>query len=606
MNPSELSPTKQALLALKQMQAKLEALEQAKSEPIAVVGMGCRFPGGVDTPAAFWQLLRQGKSGITEVPPDRWDINTYDNPASNSLGTIRNRHGGFVSHLREFDAKFFRISPREAISLDPQQRLLLEVSWEALEQGAISPDTIVGSQTGVFIGICSTDYWHRLLNRNSTDIDAYLTTGNTHSMASGRLSYTFGLTGPSLSVDTACSSSLVALHLACQSLRNQECHTALVGGVNRIISPKTSINFSAARMLSATGYCQAFDAEADGFVRSEGCGVVVLKPLQDAIAVGDNIQAIIRGSAINQDGQTGGLTVPNGASQAAVIRQALQNSRLSPQDIDYIETNGTGTAVGDLIEAEALGAVFQNSHQTPLPIGAVKTNIGHLEAAAGIASLIKVILALQHHQIPPNLHFNQPNPQINWQQLSLQVPTTLMPWPETPRPIAGVSAFGFSGTNAHVVLEGCGEWGVGSRETIPTFSSTNYYLFTLSAKTQSALHKLVQRYLQFMTTHPQVSLTDLCWTAYFGRSHFQYRLAFVVNSLEQLQQQLAAYQSTGKLTQMTIDPLADTVLVNLAQRYLEGETIDDAALKRFNPGKKISLPLYPFERQTYWMETDEI
>ncbi|MBF2022301.1 MAG: type I polyketide synthase [Hydrococcus sp. C42_A2020_068] len=561
--PENLSPTKRALLALKQMQAKLEALERAQNEPIAIIGMGCRFPGGADNPEAFWQLLRDGVDAITEVPSDRWNINTYYDSNPDTPGKICNRYGGFVPHLQEFDAQFFRMAPREALSLDPQQRLLLEVSWEALENAGLAPDKLMGSQTGVFIGICSTDYWHRLLSRKPTEIDAYLTTGNTHSMASGRLSYIFGFNGPSLSIDTACSSSLVAVHLACQSLRNQECNLALAGGVNRILAPEASINFSKAKMLSSDGRCKTFDASADGFVRAEGCGAIVLKRLSDAVAAGDNIFALICGSAVNQDGRTSGLTVPNGLSQQAAIEQALKNSRIEPHQIDYIETHGTGTALGDPIEIGAIGEVFgkERSSDRPLIIGSVKTNIGHLEAAAGIASLIKVVLALQNEEIPPNLHFQVPNPHINWKELPIKVPTQRISWLRGEKPrLAGVSSFGFNGTNAHVVVRESGVVGAGLSENSRNLATVNLknpplqksevierplHLLTLSAKNEKALRELAQRYAIFLESHPFLEIGDICFTANTGRSHFDYRLGIIASSVAQLREKLANF-TTGQ------------------------------------------------------------
>jgi acyl transferase domain-containing protein len=548
-----LSPTKQALLALKQMQQKLADLEQAKYEPIAVVGMGCRFPGG-DNPDAYWQLLENNVDAITEVPPQHWDAKAYYDPNPSALGKICTPYGGFVPNLQEFDASFFRIAPREAISLDPQQRLLLEVTWEALENAAIAADKIQGSQTGVFIGICGIDYWHQLLNRHQTTIDAYLTTGNTHSLASGRLSYFLGLTGSSISVDTACSSSLVAVHLAIQSLRQKECNLAIAGGVNRIVSPQASINFSQARMLSPQGRCHTFDAAANGFVRAEGCGVVVLKRLSDAIQDRDRILALLKGSAVNQDGRTSGITAPSSLSQQAVIRQALVNSRVEAQDINYIETHGTGTALGDAIEVEALSAVFTS----PIILGAVKTNIGHCEGASGIASLIKVILALEHETIPANLHFNQPNPQINWQKLPFELPKNNIPWSKSDKlRLAGVSAFGFSGTNTHVIVQESGvrsqelgvrsqELGVRSQESRRQgrddfdLEQTQEYLFTLSATTEKALGDLVQRYREYLVSHASVSIKDICLTTNTGRSHFKYRLAIITESVANLQQKLEA------------------------------------------------------------------
>ena len=335
-----------ALQAIEKLQGKLSDVEAAKTEPIAIVGMGCRFPGGASSPADFWRLLHEGRDAITQVPSDRWDADAYYDSDASTPGKIVTRNGGFVENLQDFDADFFGISPREAVSLDPQQRLLLEVSWEAMEHGGMVPDEWSGRPVGIFAGVSSNDYSQYLAERSETEIDAYLATGNSHSVIAGRLSYTLGFTGPSLSVDTACSSSLVAVHLACQSLRNQECEVALAGGVNRILAPEFSINFSKAHMRSPDGRCKTFDASADGFARGEGCGVVVLKRLSDALAQGDNVLALVRGSAVNQDGRSGGLTVPNGPSQQNVIRQALANANVKPEQVGYIEAHGTGTALG--------------------------------------------------------------------------------------------------------------------------------------------------------------------------------------------------------------------------------------------------------------------
>jgi acyl transferase domain-containing protein len=609
-----LSPTKRALLALKQMQAKLEALENSKSEPIAIIGMGCRFPGGVDGPETFWQLLCSGTDAITEVPPQHWQIDDY------YPQQICSRKGGFVPHLKEFDAQFFRIAPREAMSLDPQQRLLLEVSWEALENAAIAPDSLRGSATGVFLGICSIDYWHQLLSRDKSTIDAYLTTGNTHSVAAGRLSYTLGLTGPAIAVDTACSSSLVAVHLASQSLRDRECNLALAGGVNRLISPEISINFSQAKMLSPTGFCHSFDAKADGFVRSEGCGVIVVKRLSDAISSGDRILAVISGSAVNQDGCTSGLTAPNGLSQQAVIRQALAKSKIEPSQIDYLETHGTGTALGDPIEVNALGEVFGKREQ-PLIIGSVKTNIGHTEAAAGIASLIKTVLSLQYQKIPPHLHFQQPNPQINWDKLPIQVATEMIPWLNGKKTrIAGVSAFGFSGTNAHVVIQESGLERIDDKEKSRRGEGEkDLYLFVLSAKNEQALKDLVQRYLEFFKSNNDYSLENICFTASVGRSHFNHRLAILTTSLLELQHQLTAFLReeiksgvwSGKVAKQVeteviqLNPNEFTTeksLVEIAQLYVSGKTLDWFSFYPNSGYSKVALPTYPFQRQTYWYQ----
>ncbi len=666
----ELSPTKKALLALKQMQSKLEALEQAKHEPIAIVGIGCRFPGA-DNPEEFWQLLQNGKDAIVETPAERWDKSDYYAQKPNTPGKICTTYGGFVPHLKEFDASFFRIAPREAVSLDPQQRLLLEVSWEALENAAIPADKVRGSQTGVFIGVSAIDYWHQLLSRNKTEIDAYLTTGNTHSLASGRISHFFDFTSTSISLDTACSSSLVAVHLAIKSLRDRECNMALAGGVNRLISPKVSINFSQAKMLSSDGRCKTFDAGANGFVRSEGCGIVVLKRLSDAIADGDNIRAILLGSATNQDGRTSSITTPNSLSQQAVIEQALANSKVEPSQISYLETHGTGTSLGDAIELEALSKVFQDNEQ--LILGAVKTNIGHLESAAGIASLIKTVLALENQFIPPNLHLNQPNSNVEWQNLPFKLPEKPINWNKSTQPrIAGVSSFGFSGTNAHVVVK---EADVLVREDGEMErkgdGEKDLQLFTLSARNQKALFQLAADYISYLELHPDVLIEDICYTVNVGRSHFNHRIALIVTSVAELQAKLVQYttqettselwQSKANLNQKPklalivsaqvsseLKKLAESLIENpfvssdtanvywqidnlqtipnnnqkiiilsqikpdlnnwqiiisgLAQLYVLGVNINWKALSKNCSGKKISLPTYPFQRQSYWLD----
>ncbi|MBW4594598.1 MAG: SDR family NAD(P)-dependent oxidoreductase [Brasilonema angustatum HA4187-MV1] len=528
---------KDALVKLEKMQNQLTSMEQAKTEPLAIIGMGCRFPTGADTPEAFWQLLRNGVDGITDIPPERWDINAYDGRDPNQPGKIYARGASFLNQVDEFDADFFGISPREANSIDPQQRLLLEVSWEAIERAGISPARLQGSKTGVFVGVMNQDYAH--LTYDPTLVDTYTAAGNAISFASGRLSYFLGLQGPSITLDTSCSSSLVTVHLASQSLRNGECDLALAGGVNLIISPVTSAIECKAGMLSPDNRCKTFDATANGFVRGEGCGVILLKRLSAAIADGDRILAIIRGSAVNHDGRSSGLTVPNQLAQEAVIHQALENAKIAPNAVSYVETHGTGTALGDPLEVSALGAVFgkNRSFHQPLLIGSVKTNIGHLEGAAGIAGLIKVVLALQHQQIPPHLHFHQPNPQINWSSLPIQVPTELLPWQSiNQRHIAGVSSFGASGTNAFVVLEAAP-----NLPTSLTQSNHPVHLFVLSAKTTTALQQLAQRYLDYLDTDSQQSLGEICYTLQTGRSHFPYRLGIVASSHQEVRQQLSSF-----------------------------------------------------------------
>jgi acyl transferase domain-containing protein/acyl carrier protein len=508
---------------------------EVADEGIAVIGIGCRFPGA-HGPEAFWELQRDGVDAITEVPPDRWDIDSYYAPTAGTPGKMSTRWGGFLEAVDLFDHEFFSISPLEAASMDPQQRLLLEVGWESLEHAGLVPKSLSGTSTGVFVGISSNDY-ARLHAEAGTDVNAYAGTGNALSIAANRLSYMLDLRGPSWTVDTACSSSLVAVHQACQSLRNRECSLALAGGVNLILSPQITVAFSQAQMMAADGHCKTFDAAADGYVRSEGCGLVVLKRLADAQRDGDSILAVIRGSAVNHDGGSNGLTAPSGPAQQEVIHQALAAADLSPTQVSYIEAHGTGTLLGDPIEVQALGAVLapDRSPEHPLLVGSVKANIGHLEAAAGIAGLIKTVLALQHQLIPSQLHFNTPNPHIAWQGLSLRVPTDNYIWPHNGAPrIAGVSSFGFGGTNAHVIVEQAPAE-VTTEQSLPLPQ-----LLFLSAKTPDALRALAQRYGDELGTLPEEHLAPLCAASRTQRTHFSERLAVVASSTHQLRKQLLA------------------------------------------------------------------
>ncbi|MFB1483790.1 type I polyketide synthase [Corallococcus sp. RDP092CA] len=530
---------KNALVELERLQGQLDAVEAARREPIAIIGMGCRFPGGADTPERYWQLLREGGSGIVEVPPDRWDVDAYYDPDPDAPGKMYTRYGGFLGKVDGFDPQFFGISPREATSLDPQQRLLLEVTWEALERAGLPPERLYGTQTGTFLGVSNFEHATSLGKVPPARIDAYFGTGGALSVASGRLSFALGLTGPSMTVDTACSSSLVTVHLACQSLRDRECDLALAGGVNVIFAPQVGITFCKARMLAPDGRCKTFDASADGFVRGEGCGMIVLKRLGDARAAGDPILALIRGSSVNQDGPSGGLTVPSGPSQEAVIRQALARGGLRPQDIDYVEAHGTGTSLGDPIEVGALGAVFGPGRTGgPLLIGSAKTNLGHLEGAAGIAGILKVVLALQHREHPPHLNFKTPSPHIPWERLPVEVPTTPRDWPvrEGARR-AGVSSFGFSGTNAHVVLEEAPPV-----EAPETASDRPLHVLVLSGRTPQALEQQASRFEAHLAA-TDARLADICFSAAAGRSHHAHRLALVAGSREQARELLATFSA---------------------------------------------------------------
>ena len=611
----QLSPLKRAYLALEKAQARIETLDRARHEGIAVVGMACRFPGGVNGPDDYWKLLVEGRDAVTEVPSSRWDIDALFDPDPNAPGKVCSRFGGFIDNVDLFDAAFFGISPREAESLDPQQRLLLEVAHEAFEDGGAAGERLAGSSTGVFVGLANGDYYCLLTGHCRERIDAYLGTGTSPNSAAGRVSYVFGLRGPCVAIDTACSSSLVAIHLACQALRNGECDMALAGGVNVMLTPDLSITFSKAHMLCLDGRCKTFDADANGYVRGEGVGLVLLKRLSDAVASGDRILAVLRGSAINHAGASGGLTVPNGPAQQEVIRRALGIARLQPDEVGYIEAHGTGTSLGDPIEVGALGAVFAGRSE-PLWISSVKTNLGHLEAAAGIAGVMKVILALCHGEIPPHLHFKTPSPRIPWDSLPVRVPTQRTPWPAgAKRRVAGVSSFGFSGINAHVLIE--------EAPTLPQHDKVERpsYLLALSAKHPDALRQLAARYARRLADDADLQLADVCFTACVGREHYEHRLALIARTKAEAQQCLEEFSRVGTSDRIRVGqagsdackvafPLSDdnewtSILEKLADLYVAGARIDWQAVVGPRAGRFVSLPTYPYQRRRHWVQTSD-
>ncbi len=561
-NPKELSPLKQAFLAIEKLESKIEALENEKRAPIAVIGMGCRFPGGANTPEAYWQLLRNGVDAITEI--NRWNMDEYYDPDADAPGKMSTRWAGLIDQVDQFDPQFFGIAPREAISMDPQQRLLLEVAWEALEYAGQAPDKLYGSKTGVFIGLNTDDYVKIEMDAGGIEqIDAYYVSGYAHSIASGRISYVLGLHGPSITLDTACSSSLVTTHLAVQSLRSGESDLAMAGGVNLILAPDISIALSKYHMMAPDGRCKAFDASADGFVRGEGCGIVVLKRLDDALRDGDNILAVIRGTAVNQDGPSSGLTAPNGPSQENVIREALANAGAQPSDIGFVETHGTGTSLGDPIEVQAIGAVLgkRRPGEPPLLIGSAKSNVGHLEAAAGVAGLIKAILVTQHGEVPAQLHINELNPLIPWENYSITVPTERTDWtPTSGKRLAGVSSFGFSGTNAHIVLEEAPKSNLtlnpspqAERDFAPPLHAMERgqggeverpsHILTLSGQGEDAIREQAQNYERYFAENPDAALADVAYTANAGRSHFSHRLGVIASDSSDAREKLAAFAS---------------------------------------------------------------
>ncbi len=535
-----LSPLKRALLALEKMQARLDVLENAGREPIAIIGMACRMPGGADDPEKFWANLRSGVDVVSEVPRDRFDIDRYYDPRPGIPGRIHTRQGYFVSGLQEFDAAFFGVAPLAARTLDPQQRMVNAVCWWALEDAGIAPPSLEGSLTAVYVGIWGVDYWLRLARRPIEDQDGSVPRGNSLGFAAGTVSYLLGLKGPSLAVDSACSSSLVSVDLACQSLRSGACNLALAGGVNALLGPENFVSLSQHGFLSSDGRCKAFDASADGMGRGEGCGIVVLKRLSDATRDRDRILAVILGSAVIQDGRTAGITVPHGPSQEAAIERALEQAGIAPAQVGYVEAHGTGTPLGDPIEVQALGNTYGRGRAPgePLRIGSVKTNVGHLESAAGIAGLIKVVLALQHEEIPPSLHFRQPNPEVPWSELPVEVVADLQPWPRGDKPrYAGLSSFGASGTNAHVVL--------GEAPVLPpvarAHAERSRHVLTLSARNPEDLRAAAGRLADHLAAHPELSPGDVCYTANTGRAAFPERLALIGGSIAELREGLAAY-----------------------------------------------------------------
>ncbi|OBH02063.1 polyketide synthase [Mycobacterium sp. E2699] len=523
-------------------------------EPIAIVAVACRFPGAPD-PEAYWDLLSGGVDAIREIPDDRFDVDEYYDPDPEAPGKIYTRYGGYLESIDGFDPEFFGISPREAVWMDPQQRLMLEIAWEGLERAGYAPSALRGSRTGVFVGVAANEY-SQLLNANSVDtIEAHFITGNALNVIAGRVAFALGLEGPAMAVDTACSASLVAVHQACQALHSGDCDMALAGGVNVLVSPASIVATARARMLAADGRCKTFDAAANGYARSEGCGILVLKRLSDAERDGDQICAVIRGSAVNQDGASSGLTVPNGGAQQRLIAAALARAGLVGGDVDYLEAHGTGTSLGDPIEVQAAAAAYGvgRDPDRPLLIGSAKTNIGHLESAAGIAGLIKVVLSLQHEALPQNLHFENPSPNIPWDSLPVRVVDKPLPWHANGRPRrAGTSSFGFSGTNAHVLIEEAPPKSEVSEDASAGDASPDVAAVTeraaerepvsvlpLSARSPQALVSLAQRYGAWLEEHPDADITDVCYTAGVGRSHFEHRAALVVESVQGARELLA-------------------------------------------------------------------
>lgn len=531
-NEKLLNQLKEALVAIRKLKGELQKEKSSKHEPIAIVGMGMRFPGGVTNAEEYWKLLENGVDAITDIPKERYDVESLYDEDPNTPGKITVKQGGFINNVDLFDVSFFDISPVELENVDPQQRVLLEATHEAFENAGINVLDLKDTNTGVFMGVANNDYQSKHFRSGDYKlINPYSFTGSTISANAGRISYLMGLQGPCVTLDTACSSSLVAAHLAVQSLRDKECDIAIAGGVNIVLEPEITIYFSTLNALSPEGRCKSFDNDANGFVRSEGCGVIILKRLSDAQKDGDNILAVIKGSAVNQDGRSNGFTAPNVSAQEKLLRKALENAQLAPEEVGFIEAHGTGTKIGDPIEMEAIAKVFKASKtkENPLLIGSVKSNIGHLEAAAGMAGIIKAILCVQHAKAPKNLHFNTPNELIHWQSLPVKVPTQL----EAFQGAVGVSGFGVTGTNGHVIISPAP-----ANETVEKVVQPNdIFTLAISAKSMDALYANALVYADFIQKS-NAALEDICAAAALQRAHFDYRQAFVAREKSNLIQQL--------------------------------------------------------------------
>ena len=588
---------------IRELREKLSAAEaRTQSEPIAIIGMGIRFPGCGSDQEKFWQMIVEGRDAVTSVPPDRWDRDAFHASESPTPGKMNTQAGAFLDDVRRFDAAFFDITPREAVGMDPQQRIFLETAWHALEDAGLPKARIAGTDTGIFVGVHnhSADY-NALQFEDLAKLDAYSATGTAHDMIAGRLAYWLDLHGPAVTVNTACSSSLTAVHFAIRSLRAGDCTTAIVGGVNLLLAPGTTVAVAQLQLLSADGRCKTFDARADGMGRGEGCGVVVLKKLDAAVRDGDRVLAIIRGSAVNQDGRTNGMTAPNGLAQQRLLQSALKDAGVEPWEIGYLEAHGTGTALGDPIEVEALAAVLGGARrEQPCTLGAVKANIGHLEGAAGIAGLIKTVLVLRRRWLPPVANLEKLNPHLALEETGLRIPQHGCEWRTATRRLAGVNSFGWSGTNVHVVLEEtC------APATVETM--TREWPVLVSAQSPDALRILAMMYADRLEDAKEAELANISYTTAVRRTHHAYRVAVVGSDPNAIAAQLRERAANPRIEAKS------------GQIQKSGEQRSDEQILEWEAGAEVDwawifpgilpahasvadLPSYPFQGKPYWLD----
>jgi polyketide synthase 12 len=616
---------KRVMVELQETRARLRGFERRDSEPIAIVGMSCRYPGGISSPEDLWELVASGEEAIGPFPADRgWDLERLFDADPERPGTSYARHGGFLDDVAGFDAGFFGIGPREALAMDPQQRLLLECAWEACEDAGIDPESLVGSQAGVFAGVAASDYG---LGVDVPELEHLRLTGSATSLISGRVAYTLGLEGPAVNVDAACSSSLVAIHIASQALRTGECSLALAGGVTVLSTPTLFIALSRERGLSPDGRCKSFGAGADGAGFSEGAGLLLLERLSDARAHNHRVHALLRGSAVNQDGASNGLTAHNGPAQERVIRQALMKAGLSPADVDVVEAHSTGTPLGDPIEAQAIMATYgQERANGALRLGTIKSNIGHSQAASGVAGVIKMAMSMRHGLLPKTLHADEPSAHVDWSEGEVALLGSPVRWPAGDRPRrVGISSFGMSGTNAHAILEEAPRTqGLDEGRALGEAPEMSVLPFVLSAKSEEALIAQAERLRLHLMRRPDLAQLDIAATLALHRAHLSERAAIIAADREELLAGLRAladggpaanllqrgtahegrparsaveFASSASAERSEISELSSS----LAEAHVLGAAVDWRSLFPGGGRGYTPLPTYAFQRRRYWL-----